>query len=128
MSVIVEGMDMPYGCANCPFCSQPVYDAKGQADYFCHVDVEGIRGSAVTSEVIRVYEGDTYKTFPDWCPLVEVSSAEPKHGKWAEFVDDRWGGSYYSCSECGKEPLKDKRTNRRCLSNFCPNCGARMDG
>lgn len=55
-------------------------------------------------------------------------AAEPvRHGKWIEHVDDRWGASHYSCSECGKPPLKEERTNRRCLSNFCPNCGARMD-
>jgi len=58
----------------------------------------------------------------------EAEDVSPvKHGKWVEYVDDRWGASYYSCSECGKPPLKEERTNRQCLSNFCPNCGARME-
>ena len=59
--------------------------------------------------------------------LVDLPSAYPKKGKWVEHVDDRWGASHYSCSECGEKPLKEERTNRRCLSNFCPYCGARMD-
>ena len=58
--------------------------------------------------------------------LRKLPSAYPKNGKWVELVDDRWGASHYFCSECGEEPLKEERTNRRCLSNFCPNCGARM--
>ncbi|MBR2759629.1 MAG: hypothetical protein IKD66_00525 [Solobacterium sp.] len=94
MSVMIKGMDMPYGCANCPFCSLPVYDAKGHADYFCNVDVEGIIGSAVTSEVIRMYEGDTHKTFPDWCPLVEIPTP---HGKLVDIdamIDKFWDGDY----------------------------------
>ena len=58
-----------------------------------------------------------------------MPSAEPvRHGKWVEYVDDRWGASHYFCSECGNPPLKEERTNRRCLSTFCPNCGADMRG
>ena len=66
-------------------------------------------------------------------PTVE---AEPvKHGRWV----DRYGGKYvnpkYECSECRKEapyrPELDDLFNwyhEQELSNYCPNCGAKMDG
>jgi len=38
------------------------------------------------------------------------------HGEWKINCD----GYYPFCSECLKEPLE--------LSDYCPNCGARMDG
>ena len=77
MSVLIRGMEMPYGCANCSCMNGAVYDSKGMAHYFCNVDVEGIRGTDVTNEVIAMYEGDAF-SFPDFCPLVEVK--EP-HGR-----------------------------------------------
>lgn len=40
---------------------------------------------------------------------------EVKHGHWIE------DNEFFRCSECGL--LTDFR-----LSNFCPNCGAKMDG
>lgn len=42
--------------------------------------------------------------------------------EWAKMHDSRPSGMYiyYWCSECQKEQEKK--------SNFCPNCGARMDG
>ena len=45
------------------------------------------------------------------CPLSEIEPA--KHGTWI------WKDHYLVCSECGEE---NDRTN------YCPNCGARMDG
>lgn len=57
--------------------------------------------------------------------------AEPvKHGRW--IIDYAEGSKIYHahCSECGKEPTRhiggDYYIDR--LSDFCPNCGVRMDG
>ena len=52
--------------------------------------------------------------------------AEPvKHGKWV----DKWGGKYanqsYRCSVCGEHAFEDGK--RWYLSDYCPNCGAKMD-
>jgi predicted amidophosphoribosyltransferase len=46
----------------------------------------------------------------DNMPTIE---AKPKHGKWV------WKDHYLVCSECGEE--NDRK-------NYCPNCGARMNG
>lgn len=71
MGVYIKGMVMPYGCANCDFVSEPIYDAKGRAMYVCNVPVEEVCGKRNTDEVIALYEGAS-EAFPDWCPLVEV--------------------------------------------------------
>lgn len=46
-------------------------------------------------------------------PAADV--VEVRHGKWIEDYE------FFKCSECGY--LADYR-----LSNFCPDCGAKMDG
>ena len=46
-------------------------------------------------------------------PATDV--VEARHGKWIEDHE------FFKCSECGY--LTDYR-----LSNFCPDCGAKMDG
>lgn len=53
-----------------------------------------------------------------------VDAAEVVHGWWIDGEDDY--GSYVTCSIC-----KDEFTNwdADCaITNFCPNCGAKMDG
>ena len=81
MSVLIKGMDIPYGCANCNFVGSPIYDSKGRAIYSCNVPVDGISGKNVTEQVIDMYEGGGGDYFPDWCPLVEISE---KHGRLIE--------------------------------------------
>ena len=67
------------------------------------------------------------------CPTVDA--VEVVHGRWI----DRYGGKYaipaYDCSECKKSaPLMhdmDMLGNwkaRQFFANYCPNCGAKMDG
>ena len=60
---------------------------------------------------------------------MEAADVQPvKHGRWidiyewAKMHDSIPSGmcTYYWCSECQKEQEKK--------SNFCPNCGVRMDG
>ena len=46
--------------------------------------------------------------------------AEPvRYGEWVEFQKYN-----FECSECGKHVTKPSMA----LDNFCPNCGAKMDG
>ena len=60
--------------------------------------------------------------------LKTIDVQEEKHGKWkATKVSERdYDGSYsnyteYTCSEC-------KQDNGMTQTNYCPNCGAKMDG
>lgn len=51
-----------------------------------------------------------------------------KTGKWVDNHRMKWDGTYYwyrSCSQCGYERDDDDSEKD---SNFCPNCGAKMDG
>ena len=39
-----------------------------------------------------------------------------------------WGSAiaYYKCSECGEQALEEYGEEK--LSDFCPHCGAKMEG
>ena len=52
------------------------------------------------------------------CKRVLESSNTEKHSKWEISVD----GYYPYCLECGYEPDIGN------LTDFCPQCGCRMDG
>ena len=72
----------------------------------------------------RIYE--KYSTLPT------VDVVEVVHGRWRKYTDDRFNGYdnagriryrkvySYECSNCGR--------NVAVKSNYCPNCGAKMDG
>ena len=64
-----------------------------------------------------------------------VDAVEVVHGRW----EDRYGGKYanpvYDCSECKKSALFRNDMDLlgswksvQYLSDYCPNCGAKMDG
>lgn len=48
---------------------------------------------------------------------------KPKRGRWVKKEERVW--YWYECSECGESPLF--RNGERVLSDYCPNCGARME-
>ncbi len=51
---------------------------------------------------------------------VRKAFAEPKRGKWIDTKGNtEWYAREYECSECGGTMLGE--------SNFCPNCGAKME-
>ena len=82
-----------------------------------------IRGSATTkfdwSEQIDV---DDFETVIKELPIADVE--EVKHGEWIKKVVEKHGihRPILICSKCNKRRfvLADY--------NFCPNCGAKMDG
>ena len=70
-------------------------------------------------------------TIRQWADKITSGEYQPvKHGRW--IIDYAEGRKIYHahCSECGKEPTKniggDYYIDK--LSDFCPNCGAMMDG
>lgn len=57
-------------------------------------------------------------------PTIE---AEPvKTGKWIEVPQEFFAPSY-KCSVCGEPPIVDLYSDW-VFSNYCPNCGAKMEG
>ena len=58
------------------------------------------------------------------CALKEpptVDAVEVVHGRWINPYMNRYGHPCHCCSVCGfKASYQDK--------NYCPNCGAKMDG
>lgn len=57
--------------------------------------------------------------------------APVKRGEWEKDKDDLfWGNSFIHmrCSLCGSEAHLNRFGMAYMLSQFCPNCGARMDG
>ena len=58
-----------------------------------------------------------------------VDAVEVVHGRWIPLEYDGYADGYpvwdlWECSECGEEHKGDEDT----LTNYCPNCGAKMDG
>ena len=62
-------------------------------------------------------------SFPEYTPSADV--APVRHGRWIDAYPDIEPNPmfmYGICSECGFEQGISK------YLNYCPNCGARMDG
>lgn len=60
--------------------------------------------------------------------LKEAPTIDPvKHGKWITKRTWEHDGEYY-CEKCGKEAHWTWERDKQILSDYCPNCGARMDG
>ena len=69
---------------------------------------------------------DSYNNAIETLEDYPTIDAEPvKHGRWV--LKER--AHYFKCSLC-KEPIPYKfgYTNSRRYYNYCPNCGAKMDG
>ena len=74
---------------------------------------------------LRTFKGlgamvaETLVRFTEKQPTVDA--VEVVHGRWINPYMNRYGHPCHCCSECGfKASYQDK--------NYCPNCGAKMDG
>ena len=56
-------------------------------------------------------------------PTADVQ--EVRHAKW-ELIDECANEGVY-CSNCHKKVYRAKYANQKVKSNYCPNCGAKMD-
>lgn len=61
------------------------------------------------------------------CERVEKIRAKRPHGKWIEQTEYN-GDTYYDCSICGNSWSTIDGTPWNNGMNYCPNCGAKMDG
>ena len=93
-------------------------------------------------EVFEWTDADVCEDFGDGCNFgfsrevvrdelkrVHVADVVPvRHARWV----DRYGGKYinslYECSLCEGEALYGDECLTQKLSDFCPHCGAMMDG
>ena len=57
--------------------------------------------------------------------IIQLPPIQPKRGKWIKTA--RWGRVYY-CDQCRNYLDFDGVNAGRGSTNYCPNCGCRMDG
>ena len=57
-----------------------------------------------------------------------VDAVEVVHGKWAIFEDGWNDEAIYECTVCKEAFVTIDGTPAENLWNYCPNCGAKMDG
>ena len=79
------------------------------------IDAEDLKRSIAVSALIE--DQKTLEQIIDEQPTIE----ERKTGKWIDETFEPWGLVYhpYRCDQCGDHSEAD--------SNFCPNCGAKME-
>lgn len=105
----------------CPFCGE-----KYLIDYgIMGGTMEGfdyVQCANCGAEIHSVHNGNHIEAVEAWNRRAETVKTQPdgdvvevRHGKWIEDHE------FFKCSECGY--LTDYR-----LSNFCHDCGAKMDG
>lgn len=84
-------------------------------------------------ELIKKIQTET--TMPGWCKalvyavIYDVNVAEVAHGQWEKSEDDYYGLNIIKCSLCQEEWCFEVADDVKELNyNYCPNCGAKMDG
>ena len=113
MSILIKGMEMPASCGDCPL-----------GDVLCCSLMPKVPASW-EEYTVAVRTNRRHSN----CPLIEISSADVApvvHGKWVK-TDDDPEDTAYQCSVCGKEALYKYNTCDSVCSEYCPNCGAKMD-
>ena len=78
-------------------------------------------------QTYKMYAGDDMLLIDQAGAMTELMllpSAEPKRGKWIKTA--RWGRVYY-CDQCRNYLDFDGVNVGRGSTNFCPNCGAKME-
>lgn len=58
--------------------------------------------------------------------LIDV--APVVHGRWEDSTDEWFGTDVYTCSKCRESYVLVEGTPKQNLWNYCPACGAKMDG
>ena len=66
----------------------------------------------------------------DYVSAKEIADAPTidavRHGQWALKMNERF--YWKECSVCGHKPPRSDEYGTYIESEYCPNCGARMDG
>ena len=69
------------------------------------------------------------------CFKASADVVEVRHGYWKDRYENKYANHYYECFVCGGAALDGIKNNGlgnpesiQVLSDFCPHCGAKMDG
>ena len=77
--------------------------------------------AAMENEGMGYVVGQTLKRYVKRAPAADV--AQVRHGRWLDVREKRlFGEHYFLCSNC------KSRNGLMIPFNYCPNCGAKMDG
>ena len=92
------------------------------------IDVDAI----TDSEIIDYLGIDYASCLPDVRDMLNdqptIEAVPVVHGEWEEITDDWSDETIYRCSVCGEDFVTIDCTPVENLYNFCPNCGAKMEG
>ena len=95
------------------------------------VDNDLISRAAIIREIKRIRKSAKTLTGIDFLRMIDtfpaVDAAPVVHGRWME-IEDSWGDCHYQCTECGEEWNLEAGTPAENNMNYCPKCGAKMDG
>lgn len=77
----------------------------------------------------RVIMEDDFKRAIRTIPAGTIIDVAPVvHGRWEDSTDEWVGTDVYTCSKCRESYVLVEGTPKQNLWNYCPNCGAKMDG
>lgn len=90
------------------------------------------------NELLAKHTCDVYGAYDDSCmvqavfvPYIKgaptVDAVEVVHGEWSTIEDDYTGLVALQCSVCNQEYWFEDEPPIK-IYNYCPNCGAKMDG
>lgn len=89
--------------------------------------MERFRIVAQSGGPVVYHVSDICATIEDEAAEEPVDAAPVVHGRWVDRYCGRYDNPLYECSEC-KEKATYTALYDQVLSDYCPNCGAKMDG
>ena len=87
----------------------------------CVIEMPAIEPAEIAKQYIEFQRDEISRTIG--YRLVEM---DEKHGEWVHNENYESWSEKYICSVCHRNALSDG-DYRHTLSNYCPNCGAKMD-
>lgn len=95
------------------------------------MDNDLISRAAIKSEIERIRASTKTLTGIDFLRMIEtfpaVDAAPVVHGRWVE-IDEGDGDRSYNCSVCGEKWWLADGGPAENHMNYCPRCGAILDG
>ena len=86
-------------------------------------EIRPLNWTDTEAEITEQLDYDIFENLVKSHPTADVQ--EVRHGKW-ELIDECANEGVY-CSNCHKKVYRAKYANQKVRSNYCPNCGAKMD-